>query len=249
MIRSRQRESARHRKGLVFVMSNNTLDVETRREEEEEYVEKVGYDAWGQRVYMKLGNGVETTYTYDKDRRWLDTIHTMSGNTVLQNIQYCFDDVGNVSGYTNRAETYKTEQSYGYDGLYQLTSADGYTEQYQDYRAEYHQTFTFDDTGLGNMTKKTSHTVKSDKRIIGDDLDYTLDYVYDGDYVHRAAKIGNRYYEYDENGNVILEQGGEIVKNDTGITYTVTNLGNDTHVADYGWGIDHKGGVVTEEKG
>lgn len=33
------------------------------------YVDRIGYDAFGQRVYLKLGNGVETTYSYDENRR------------------------------------------------------------------------------------------------------------------------------------------------------------------------------------
>ncbi|MDR0449698.1 MAG: hypothetical protein LBH26_00350 [Treponema sp.] len=38
---------------------------------------------------------------------------------VLQDIKYGFDLVGNVSGYRNEAGGYRTEQRYGYDGLYQ----------------------------------------------------------------------------------------------------------------------------------
>lgn len=39
------------------------------------------------------------------------------------------------------------------------------------------------------------------------------------------------------NGNVILEQDGEIAAGDSDITYTVQDLGNDTYVSDYGWGL------------
>ncbi|MDR2923899.1 MAG: hypothetical protein LBU85_11250 [Treponema sp.] len=28
------------------------------------YVDRIGYDEYGQRVYLKLGNGAETRYTY-----------------------------------------------------------------------------------------------------------------------------------------------------------------------------------------
>jgi hypothetical protein len=42
------------------------------------YVEDIGYDAWGQRVWLKLGNGVETRYEYDEERRWLQGIRTES---------------------------------------------------------------------------------------------------------------------------------------------------------------------------
>jgi hypothetical protein len=113
----------------------------------------------------------------------------------------------------------------------------------------YHQTFQFDGGGLGRMEQKVSSTEKSDSRIIGDNLDYTLDYEYEEGYVYRAKRIGTRYYEYDENGNVTLEQEGAIPENDTGITYTVTDLGNDRYMADYGWALDYDGGKVVEDTG
>ena len=48
------------------------------------YVDKILYDEHAQRVYIKYGNGVETRYTYDEKRRWLDTIETKNNQT--QNI-------------------------------------------------------------------------------------------------------------------------------------------------------------------
>jgi hypothetical protein len=93
------------------------------------YVEDIGYDAWGQRVWLKLGNEVETRYEYDEERRWLQGIRTESRGgyaaEVLQNITYGFDLVGNVTGYENVAGNYRTRQGYEYDGLYQLTGVSG----------------------------------------------------------------------------------------------------------------------------
>ena len=34
-------------------------------------VDRIGYDKEGHTVYTKLGNGTETTYTYDKQREHL----------------------------------------------------------------------------------------------------------------------------------------------------------------------------------
>ena len=222
------------------------------------YVEKIGYDEWGQRVYLKLGNGVETMYRYDENRRWLDEIYTAKGSTVLQNISYTFDDAGNVGGYVNdtgsrTAGSYRTSQEYGYDSLYQLTSASGYTMQMsyngvEDYHAEYHQEFMFDSSGLGKMLEKKSSAIQSDSRKIGDDLNYTLDYEYEEGYVHRVKRIGNRYYQYDANGNVIIEQEEEIAADDTGITYTIQELENDTYVVDYGWAIEKDAGASIGNK-
>ena len=222
------------------------------------YVEKIGYDEWGQRVYLKLGNGVETMYRYDENRRWLDEIYTAKGSTVLQNMSYTFDDAGNVGGYVNdtgsyTAGSYRTSQEYGYDSLYQLTSASGKTMQMsyngvEDYHAEYHQEFMFDSSGLGKMLEKKSSAIQSDSRKIGDDLNYTLDYEYEEGFVHRVKRIGNRYYQYDANGNVIIEQEEEIASDDTGITYTIQELENDTYVVDYGWAIEKDAGAIIGNK-
>ncbi|MBP5359056.1 MAG: hypothetical protein J6Y69_07710, partial [Treponema sp.] len=88
-------------------------------------------------------------------RRWLDTIKTQSRTSKpLQNITYSFDSVGNVLGYKNNCldsinGNYRTEQTYTYDSLYQLTSATGYTEHNPtsstvapEYISRYNQVFT-----------------------------------------------------------------------------------------------------------
>ena len=97
------------------------------------YVEDIGYDEYSQRTYIKYGNGVETYYTYDKEMRWLKTVDTANSQGVeYQRMRYTFDDVGNVTRYTNDClnsnARYKTEQAYGYDALYQLTSVAGTAE-------------------------------------------------------------------------------------------------------------------------
>ena len=47
----------------------------------------IRYDEYGQRVYIKYGNGVETNYTYDADMRWLAHINTQNKyGTQYQNI-------------------------------------------------------------------------------------------------------------------------------------------------------------------
>ena len=93
------------------------------------YVSKIGYDEYGQRSFIEYGNGVKTAYTYDENRRWLDSIETLSATQkLLQNMSYSFDRVGNVSGYTNDSGNYSTTQKYSYDSLYQLVGAKGKTE-------------------------------------------------------------------------------------------------------------------------
>ena len=40
-------------------------------------------------------------------------------------------------------------------------------------------------------------------------LNYNYDYVYQDGYAHRLYRAGDRYYNYDENGNISIERQGE----------------------------------------
>jgi RHS repeat-associated protein len=162
----------------------------------------IGYDEFGQRLYMVYGDGVKTNYTYDPYRRWLSNIKTAYGTKVFQDMDYTFDEVGNILKTQNKG--YKqTTQNYRYDDLYQLVHADGnYTNTLDPYKrtTSYTQDFTYDD--IGNMTVKTStrqvKPVNTNKTL----LNYKYDYTYDNNSPHRATVIGDWKYTYDDNGNV-----------------------------------------------
>ena len=54
-------------------------------------VDRIGYDKEGHMVYTKLGNGTETTNTYDKQRERLQAMNlTADGQTVMEN-RYRYD--------------------------------------------------------------------------------------------------------------------------------------------------------------
>ena len=214
------------------------------------YVTNILYDEYGQRTRIDYGNGTFTEYEYDSARRWLDSIKTQNKwGQSYQNITYSFDRVGNVLGYENdcldaASGNYKTRQTYGYDNLYQLIKVDGSTT-YNPYRSavpefvsDYSQIFEFDSDGLGNMTSKTSTETVSPQKNIGDNLNYQFDYVYDENYAHRLVRAGDRYYQYDANGNVVLEQDGSFEDNGDDITYhKITKETEDVYSTDYGWGL------------
>jgi RHS repeat-associated protein len=180
-----------------------------------EYVNAIGYDRFGQRAYIAYGNGTSTDYVYDDDRRWLTGITTegtepdSKRKETVQDIRYRIDVMGNVEGYTNKAARYTTEQTYGYDNLYQLTAANGKsagTVIGGQYTVTYEQSFAFDK--IGNMTEKKSKSGGLDSK---GNLTYTLQYQYGAGSAHRAEKIGNMYYRYDGNGNLTNERYGSPV--------------------------------------
>ena len=208
-----------------------------------EYVKDIGYDEYAQRVFIEYGNGVKTEYTYDKTRRWLDTIRTQKDMETYQNIEYSFDKVGNVLGYKNDTTYYSTKQNYTYDSLYQLIGAQGKSinKPYGpiDYISNYKQTFRFDTLGMGNMTSKVSSVYNNPDRLLGENINYSLEYEYDRNYAHRVKRIGNRYYSYDENGNVVLEQDEPITAQDEQ-RYEIQELGENLYGVEYGWALENE---------
>ncbi|GHV15304.1 hypothetical protein FACS1894169_06270 [Bacteroidia bacterium] len=100
------------------------------------YVNKLGYDKFEQRTYMKYCNGAETNYSYDPQRRRLENLMVISGKDTrkqIMNNNYTFDAVDNVLSVVNTAPVPQAatgmggqmSHTYNYDGLYRLTSATG----------------------------------------------------------------------------------------------------------------------------
>ena len=222
-----------------------------------DYVTNILYDQYGQRTRIDYGNGTFTEYNYDPARRWLDSIKTENKwGQSYQNITYSFDAVGNVLGYENNCldsvtGNYKTKQTYSYDNLYQLIKVEGETT-YNPYKSSspefvsnYSQLFEFDSDCLGNMTSKVSKETVSPQKSIGDNLNYSFNYVYDENYAHRLVRAGDRYYKYDSNGNIICEQDGAFDGSEAVSYHKISQESEDVYSTDYGWGLfkeDDKGG-------
>ena len=94
----------------------------------------VAWSAAGQVLTESAGNGVTTTYGYDRQNQWLATITAQrADNTTLQALSYGYDFTGNVTslgdstvtaGYYRNQATNGTRQ-FTYDALYQLLSVTG----------------------------------------------------------------------------------------------------------------------------
>ena len=226
----------------------------TRNGTEFPYVKETGYDEYGQRIYIEYGSGVKSRYEYDPFRRWLSRIVTESpvmGNK-YQEIAYEFDDVGNVLGYENTSFGHTTSQRYEYDGLYQLTEARGRSRSHPnglgghtEYNTDYRQQFMFN--AIGNMTGKVSTENVSNTNRIGMNLNYNLDYEYYAG-THKAERIGNRYYDYDLNGNLVAEKEGShaVVQPDGYMPY---GRDGDLYYTDYGFGLVKPGNHNKEDDG
>ncbi|ALC16210.1 hypothetical protein DSOUD_1431 [Desulfuromonas soudanensis] len=177
-----------------------------------EYLLDLAYDEYGQRVRLQLGNGVETRYDYDSLTRRLDHIFTTGDGGVLQNIDYSYDNVGNIKKTENQpfitrdATSRSVVQEYGYDDLHRLTSAVGKYAIGSDHLDRYAGTFAYD--SIGNFqTKDQRHWYEDPLTGIQSDrpkTSYNFAYQYKGPQPHAVTNVGGNTYSYDASGNLAL---------------------------------------------
>ncbi len=176
------------------------------------YLTQLGYDKFEQRVYCSYGNGTETTYAYEADRRRLEfmTATTAEGRRMIDN-EYLYDNVTNILSITNSAPVPSPNlmggpatQTFEYDDLYRLTHAEGDWES-----SNVTHRYTLD-MGYNNvhdiLNKNQVHEKKSgngNNWIEQSKTTYDWDYAYDNtDQPHTATEIGEKNYAYDANGNL-----------------------------------------------
>jgi RHS repeat-associated protein len=100
----------------------------------EDYVTAVTYDEHGRRAHVNYGNGVATDYSYDPlTFRLVGQRSTAAAGTVLQDLAWVYDPVGNIVAADDAAQpavffdngVAGAGRRYTYDALYRLVSAEG----------------------------------------------------------------------------------------------------------------------------
>ena len=168
-------------------------------------VDRIGYDKEGHTVYTKLGNGTETTYTYDKQRERLQVMNlTADGQTVMEN-RYQYDAVDNILGITNAANPTsltklnkaklggRSSHTYEYDELNRLVHANGKAKS-----ASYDMVMSF-----GRMSEPLTKVQKVDSTTTAKSYNFAYKYE-DSNHPTAPTQIGHDYYTYDANGNPTL---------------------------------------------
>ena len=168
-------------------------------------VDRIGYDKEGHTVYTKLGNGTETTYTYDKQRERLQVMNlTADGQTVMEN-RYRYDAVDNILGITNAANPTsltklnkaklggRSSHTYEYDELNRLIHANGKAK-----RASYDMVMSF-----GRMSEPLTKVQKVDSTTTAKSYNFAYKYE-DNSHPTAPTQIGHDHYTYDANGNPTL---------------------------------------------
>ena len=176
-------------------------------------VARIGYDKDGHTVYTKLGNGTETTYTYDKQRERLQAMNlTADGRAVMEN-KYQYDAVDNILGIVNAVDP--TQAASGNGGKMKLGGAFNHTYAYDDLNrlirangeakgAKYEMTMTF-----GRMSEPLTKVQKVDSTKTAQSYDFTYQYE-DSNHPTAPTQIGHEHYTYDANGNPTLVENDSL---------------------------------------
>ncbi|MGG9972492.1 SpvB/TcaC N-terminal domain-containing protein [Ferruginibacter sp. SUN002] len=169
-------------------------------------VERLGYDEYEQRVYLKYGNGTETFYNYDDKRRRLTTLQSFTHGTVpIMNNTYAYDFVSNILGIENNVQAQApklggyAKQEYKYDNLYRLIEAGGIYKGFG-ITTGYSLSVGYDD--LYNIVSKEMKDSLPRRR-------YNQLYIYGGTAPHQATQVGDNKYSYDLNGNLLGDSVSE----------------------------------------
>lgn len=97
------------------------------------FVKHVAYTARGQRARIDYGNDISTTYSYEAQTARLSRSTTQRGRSILQDVHYIYDPVGNVIEMQDAATDNPLSPAlpvppgirYTYDALYRLIEARG----------------------------------------------------------------------------------------------------------------------------
>ena len=172
-------------------------------------VEEVGYDKEGHTVYTRLGNGTETTYTYDRQRERLQEMNLVAAGAAVMTNKYRYDAVDNILGITNAIDPAKAggksqlggafSHTYAYDDLNRLITASGKAKS-----ASYEMAMTF-----GRMSEPLTKVQKVDSTRTAQSYDFTYRYE-DDSHPTAPTQVGHDHYTYDANGNPILVENDSL---------------------------------------
>ena len=194
-----------------------------------DYVNKIGYDKFEQRTYLKYCNGAETFYIYDPQRRRLQNLVVSAKAGTIMDNAYIYDAVSNVLSVKNGAPLPQSGKAggqmthqYAYDALYRLVSATGTYTGTDSKTASYTLAMGYDN--MHRITSKKQHLTQQNVQFNGSlNAGYDLTYTYQDSTGHKfqlanvrdvnyrtegtptdSTNINNGHkYEYDLNGNLV----------------------------------------------
>ncbi len=188
--------------------TQNVYDANGLLTEVKNYTSQASYwqllemDARGNVSKERLGNGVETTRTYESETGQLNAIFSVKDLTTVQDLSYTLDDLGNL---TQRRDTVQNlTEDFLYDNLNRVTSI---ATTYGNGQAT-NATVTMTYDAIGNITSKTGVGTYTYGQVHGS---CAASQQYAGpNAVTQVAGTKNATYCYDANGNQTAGDGRTI---------------------------------------
>jgi RHS repeat-associated protein len=178
------------------------------------------YDGVGNRKTATYGNGVLTTYTYDRRDRLTD-LHTTYNGATLHRFQYTLDPSGlRTQVVATEADGTVRTTTYTYDAVKRLT---GESQQVANTMV-FQGTYTYDRVGnrLSATVNGTTTTYVYDandrlerETTVGGAASGTITYLYDlaGNRTEKSGPMGTVTYLYDDAGRMSeVRSAGEVVE-------------------------------------
>ncbi|HZB32323.1 MAG TPA: SpvB/TcaC N-terminal domain-containing protein [Streptosporangiaceae bacterium] len=180
-----------------------------------QYLRRLDYDKFDQRVLQETGNGTRTRYTYNADDRRLATLESkLEIGYTFQNLSYDYDAVGNVTSIANNTAPPDgpevgfqlggpSRQTYHYDDLYRLTHAEGDYTSRGPKTDRYRLDIGYD--SIHNITGKNQlhELVTNENVVVQKKTTYNYGYTYGSGKPHAPSVVGPHTMSYDANGNLI----------------------------------------------
>lgn len=180
-----------------------------------QYLKRLDYDKFDQRVLLDTGNGTRTTYSYNAaDRRIANQQSKLAIGYVFQNLNYNYDDVGNITSLSNDTQPPSgpevgtqvggpSTQSYGYDDLDRLTTASG-TYTTRGPKTD-HYTLGLSYDSINNLTRKNQfqELITNGNSVTQKKTTYDYGYTYASGKPHAPSVLGPHTMQYDANGNLV----------------------------------------------
>ena len=172
----------------------------------------IKYNVTGQRTQINYGNGTGTSYEYDERNHRLKRLETRNAKSILQTIEYEYDDTGNVTeresemlGTDGRMK--RAVHEYEYDSSGRLTEGSGKVEKttagiLRPNIVSYKSKYSYD--AIGNILTKTQAVNGGESSLSCNDT-----YTYGGKQPHAVTKAGAMVFTYDDNGNMIKRENTE----------------------------------------
>ncbi len=175
-------------------------------------IDTIFYDKFGSTSYIAYGNGTKTQYDYEPYRRRLAGLQTRSGQNMLMNLSYSYDNENNITRISNTAGIVNGlggvySYSFDYDDMYRLVSANG------SFKNQYDYTLSMSYSPSGNITNKTLEALTLQAGI-DVPVDYEANYNYNSGRPHAIESItchmASHDFQWDENGNMIRHDNREL---------------------------------------